>query len=218
MLKGTLLRRLGHLLALMIFGPLLLGLLFLVPADFLTASWHLARADSTTSAAVETSRVSQTRKTNARSDVTYRYHVDGTEYVGTRVKAGFLHRGFEGGGGDLAEQLRPGDSVTVHYSSTDPAFALLQYGWPKWSVAFPLLVWGIILQGSARHANPRHRPARPCLFVFATAMPLTAAVILVAGPPAIPPTASAKLVGLYTINLFVAAAYLRFRFRRHTTT
>ncbi len=136
----------GKGLLVLIFVPLFLGLFFLMPADFCWSSWHLLAARGTTTGTVvsATESVGGGRGHNTRSDIVYGYRVNGIAYEGSRVRPGFMDKGYEGGGGELARSLKAGDTITVHYSERNPGFALLSYGWPKWSVGFSLLVWGIL--------------------------------------------------------------------------
>lgn len=133
------------IVAAMILVPLFLGLLFMMPLEFCVSSWHLFRADSTIKGRVISSEQKQHRG-NTLSLIRYGYSVSGRSYVTDRVRAGWISdRCYDAGAGDLAESLNPGSPVTVHYDSDHPDFALLAYGWPKWSLGFSLAVWGMIL-------------------------------------------------------------------------
>ncbi|MBN8420109.1 MAG: DUF3592 domain-containing protein [Verrucomicrobia bacterium] len=131
--------------AAVIFVPLFLALLFMMPLEFCVSSWHLWRADSTAQGRVISSQP-KSHRGNTRSLIRYRYSVDGRSYETDRVRAGWISgSGYESGAGKLAESLSAGSPVTVRYDSAHPEFALLEYGWPKWSVGFSLAVWGMLL-------------------------------------------------------------------------
>lgn len=143
-------KRLGTGVLGVIFIPLILALFFLMPADFFWSSWHLLVTQSETTGEVVSSVESVTHGRggrSTRSDIVYRYRVEGTVYESSRVKPGFLHNDYEADGGELAKALHPADAVTVYYSAWIPSLSFLQYGWPKWSVGFSLAVWGILAAG-----------------------------------------------------------------------
>lgn len=151
-------------LGLLVFGPLLLMLLFLMPLEFAVSSWHLfcARDGLTHGKVLESAQVSH--RGNSRSDIRYRYEVQGRAYESDRVRAGWVsHHGYESGAGELGGALRPGDTIPIYYDSRHPEFALLEYGWPKWSIALPLCVWGLLWRNYARPDSAQQLQQRSLL-------------------------------------------------------
>jgi hypothetical protein len=138
-----LLKQLVSALLAIVFVPLILVLFFLFPVEFCVASWQLAHLDGQTTGEVLESSVSYF-KGGSRSDIRYLYLVEGKEYVSNCVRVGFLSgSSYETGGGDLAAKLKPGMTPSVYYSKADPRRSVLEYGWPKWSIGFSLVVWGL---------------------------------------------------------------------------
>ncbi|WP_009962028.1 DUF3592 domain-containing protein [Verrucomicrobium spinosum] len=149
-------RKLFSWIGLIIFGPLLVMLLFMMPLDFVVSSWHLYRAREglTHGKVVSSEKVSH--HGNSRSDIRYRYEVQGRVYESDRVRAGWFSRhGYESGAGELGGALRPGDTIPIYYDSHHPEFALVEYGWPKWSIAFSLCVWGVLWRNYVRPDSPQ---------------------------------------------------------------
>jgi hypothetical protein len=130
--------------------PLILGFLLLMPVEFCVSSWQLAQLESQTVGEVLESKVSYSGHRTSRSEVRYRYTVEGKEYFSTRIRVGFLGNGYESAGGDIATGLKPGMRIPVYYAKARPERAVLAYGWPKWSIGFSLGVWGIILGRQTR--------------------------------------------------------------------
>ncbi|WP_156345839.1 DUF3592 domain-containing protein, partial [Verrucomicrobium spinosum] len=85
-------RKLFSWIGLIIFGPLLVMLLFMMPLDFVVSSWHLYRAREglTHGKVVSSEKVSH--HGNSRSDIRYRYEVQGRVYESDRVRAGWFSR------------------------------------------------------------------------------------------------------------------------------
>jgi hypothetical protein len=109
----TLLKYLPAALLAVVLGPiilaLILGFFFLMPVEFFVASWQLAHLDGQTTGEVIESSVSYSSKGNSRSNIRYRYFVEGKEYVSNRVSVGFLSgKAYETGGGYLANKLKQG--------------------------------------------------------------------------------------------------------------
>ncbi len=63
-----------------------------------------------------------------RYNLVYRYQVDGKTYRGTRYTAVHPHLIENCRNKQLAEELKVGSSITVHYRKTDPTQSLLQTG------------------------------------------------------------------------------------------
>jgi hypothetical protein len=204
-------RYLTRIAAALIFIPLFLALLFMMPVEFVAASWHLWRADSTTEGRVTASEV-RTHRGNARSVIRYLYTVGDKNFEGSRVRAGWISdQGFEAGAGDLAQAAAPGSSVTVHYDSRHPDFSLLAYGWPKWSIGFSLAVWGMIL--GAWVDDPQTRgPSSHLLYGLTRGTLLLGFLIVFLLPPTIDPGMLAELPVVWLILAAVAMAYSRLRF------
>lgn len=163
MIESGIVKKLFSWGSLLVLGPLVLMLLFLMPLEFVVSSWHLIRArDGLTHGKVLASaRVSE--HGNSRSDIRYGYKVQGRAYESDRVRAGWLsHAGYESGAGELGDALRPGDTIPIYYDAHHPEFALVEYGWPKWSIAFALCVWGLLWRNYARPdpADPQHLSTR----------------------------------------------------------
>ncbi|WP_050028222.1 DUF3592 domain-containing protein [Verrucomicrobium sp. BvORR034] len=152
-------RKLLSWTGLLIFGPLFgilfFMLLFMMPLEFVVSSWHLYRTrDGLTHGKVVSSE-KVTHRGNSRSDIRYRYVVGDREYESDRVHAGWIsNHGFEAGAGELGGALRPRDTIPIYYDPNHPEFALLEYGWPKWSIGFSMVVWGLIV-GSACSPDSR---------------------------------------------------------------
>lgn len=201
--------------AALVFVPLLLALLFMMPLEFCVSSWHLWRADSTTEGRVISSE-QKSHRGNTRSLIRYSYSVDGRSYESDRVQAGWISdKAYESGAGDLAKSLSTNKEVVVRYDSANPEFALLEYGWPKWSVGFSLAVWGMLL-GAYVFEPPDRRPKSHLLYGLTRGACLLGFVIIVLLPPTIQlqqvlPLLGAGLVlsavaGLYSLLRYSAAA------------
>jgi hypothetical protein len=197
--------------AAMIFVPLLLALLFMMPLEFCFSSWHLIRADSTTEGRVISSEQREHRG-NTLSLIRYRYTVAEHNYESDRVRAGWISdRGYEAGAGDLAESLSPGSSVTVHYDSDHPEFALLAYGWPKWSLGFSLAVWGMIL-GSFVFGPQTPRPSSHVLYGLTRGMLLLGFAIIILLEPTLEPQVVPTLIAVGAVLSLLAGLYSRIRY------
>lgn len=197
--------------AALIFVPLFLALLFMMPLEFCVSSWHLFKADSTIEGRVISSQQKQHRR-NTLSLICYGYSVAGRSYESNRVQAGWISdRGYEVGGGDLAESLRPGSSVTVHYDSEHPEFALLAYGWPKWSVGFSLGVWGIIL-GAYVFGPQDRRPSSHVLYGLTRGMLLLGFAIIFLLQPTLEPQFIPSLFVAGVVLSLLAGLYSRVRY------
>ena len=123
---------------------LLLGLFFLMPLEFLVSSWQLFNASASTEGVVVDSQVVRGRKSGTSSRITYRYSVDGVEYVSGKIQAGWISdQAYQEGGDSLAKTYQTGSHVTVRYDPDTPSFSLVCWGWPKWSYGFSAGVWGI---------------------------------------------------------------------------
>lgn len=123
---------------LLIVIPLALLLLFLAPIEFIISSWHLQQVQATTSGIVSRSQIA-THRGSSRSVIEYSYRIDGQDYTSTRVRAGIVsNRDFETGGGEFSRKHPTGSTVQVHYDPNRPTFAIVDFGWPKWSVGFSL--------------------------------------------------------------------------------
>lgn len=207
-LRGGL-ARLGKGVLWVIFAPLFLALLFLMPADLAWSSVQLLLVRSETTGEVVSSvvSVSHGRGGGTRSDIVYRYRADGAMHESSRVKPGFMHRGYEAGGGELAGTLRPGDPVRVHYAAWWPSLSFLEYGWPKWSIGFSLAVWGIIAAAVFCPATRKgerpfplrwHAAIKPMFFTgFATVMFMDP--VIPVGEIWIPPALHAALAAILAI-------------------
>lgn len=199
--------------AALIFVPLFLALLFMMPLEFCVSSWHLFRADSTTEGSVLSSQQRQHRG-NTMSLIRYRYSVSGQTYESDRVRAGWISdRGYETGAGGLAESLSPGRPVAVHYDSDHPEFALLAYGWPKWSIGLSLGVWGMILGASVFGPQDR-RPSSHLLYGLTRGMLLLGFAIILLLPPTLEPQSMPSLFGAGLVLSLLAGAYSRIRYRQ----
>jgi len=197
--------------AALIFVPLFLALLFMMPLEFCVSSWHLIRADSTTEGRVISSQQKQHRG-KTLSLIRYRYSVAEHSYESDRVRAGWISdRGYEAGAGALAESLSPGSSVTVHYDSDHPEFALLAYGWPKWSLGFSFGVWGMIL-GSYVFGQRDRRPASHVLYGLTRGMLLLGFAIIVLLQATLEPQLIPTLFAAGTVLSLLAVLYSRVRY------
>lgn len=206
-------RHLLSIAALLIFIPLFLALLFAMPLEFCVASWHLWRADATTEGRVVSSQ-QKAHRGNTRSLIRYTYSVDGRSYESDRVRAGWISdKGYEASGGDLAQSLSPGSQVTVRYDAAHPEFALLEYGWPKWSVGFSLAVWGMLL-GSYVHGPQDRRPSSHVLYGLTRGTWLLGFLIVFLLPPTLQPRQALPLLGAGLVLSVVAGVYGRLRYSR----
>lgn len=199
------------LAAALIFLPLFLALLFLMPVEFCVSSWHLWRADATTQGRIISSQPASHRG-NTRSLIRYSYKVDGRRYESDRVRAGWIsNKAYEAGAGALAQSLSAGSQVTVRYDPRHPEFALLEYGWPKWSVGFSLAVWGMLL-GSYVFAAQDRRPSSHLLYGLTRGICLLGFLIIVLLPPTIQRKQVLPLLGAGLVLSAVAACYSRLRY------
>lgn len=206
-------RYLLRIAAALIFVPLLLALLFMMPLEFCVSSWHLWRADAATEGRVISSD-SQSHRGNTRSLIRYRYTVDGRSYESDRVRAGWIsNKAYESGAGDHAKSLRPGSQVSVRYDTEHPEFALLEYGWPKWSVGFSLAVWGMWL-GSYVFDSEDRRPKSHVLYGLTRGTMLLGFMIIILLPPTIEPKRASALLGAGLVLSIVAGVYSRVRYSR----
>lgn len=218
-------RKLFWWIGLLIFGPLFGVLLFMMPLEFVVSSWHLFRArDGLTHGKVLASaKVSD--HGNSKSDILYRYEVQGRAYESDRVRAGwFSHHGYESGAGELGGALRPGDTIPIYYDSHHPEFALVEYGWPKWSIAFSLCVWGLLWRNYARpdsagqQRSPfRSRGRRLLGYSVATGATFLGFILFAIRPSTVElQDVPRLLVSWFVISLF-AMAYGWFRYLRRKT-
>lgn len=199
--------------AALIFVPLFLALLFMMPLEFCVSSWHLFKADSTTEGRVISSQQKQYRG-NTASLIHYSYSVSGRSFHSDRVRAGWISNGgTEEGGGNLAESLSPGRPVTVHYDSDHPEFALLAYGWPKWSIGFSLGVWGMLL-GAQVFSQKDRRPSSHVLYGLTRGMLLLGFAIIIFLPPTLEPQFIPSLFGAGIVLSLLAGLYSRVRYHQ----
>ncbi|MFZ2280954.1 MAG: DUF3592 domain-containing protein [Prosthecobacter sp.] len=195
----------------LVFLALFLALLFMMPVEFGVSSWHLWRADAATKGRVISSD-SKSHRGNTRSLIRYRYTVDGRSYESDRVRAGWIsNKAYEYSAGDLAKSLRPGSQVSVRYDSHHPEFALLEYGWPKWSLGFSLMVWGMVF-GSYVFDSQDRRPNSHVLYGLTRGMCLLGFVIIFLLPPTIEPKRALPLLGAGLVLSVVAGLYSRLRY------
>jgi len=210
-------RMTGKGLLILIFVPLLIGLFFMMPADFCWSSWHLLAAQETTTGVVVSAKEStgEGRGHGTRSDIVYRYRVNGTEYAGSRVRPGFMDAAYEADGSELARGLKPGDAIPVYYSGKDPSFAFLLKGWPKWSVGFSLVVWGAF--AVSLWCPDRKKGERPSPFwryVFLQAVPFTGLITVAILDPVILVTDFWIPFLIYAGVVLLGAGFWPVRFRR----
>lgn len=199
--------------AALIFVPLLLALLFMMPLEFCVSSWHLWRTDAATEGRVISSE-QKSHRGNTNSLIRYSYTVDGRGYESDRVRAGWIsNKAYESGAGDLSESLSPGSEVSVRYDSHHPEFALLEYGWPKWSVGFSLAVWGMLL-GAYVFGSEDRRPGSHGLYGLTRGMCLLGFLIVILLPPTIRPQQALPLLGAWLVLSAVAGLYSRLRYPR----
>lgn len=199
--------------AALIFVPLFLALLFMMPLEFCVSSWHLFRTDSTTEGRVISSQQKQHRG-NTLSLIRYGYSVSGRSYESDRVRAGWIsNRGYEAGAGGLAESLSPGSPVTVHYDSDHPEFALLPYGWPMWSLGISLGIWGMIL-GAYVFGPQDRRPSSHVLYGLTRGMLLLGFAIIVLLQPTLEPQIIPSVLGAGVVLSLLAGVYSWVRYHR----
>lgn len=197
--------------AALIFVPLFLALLFMMPLEFCVSSWHLWRADAATEGRVISSD-QKSHHGNTLSLIRYSYTVDGRSYESDRVRAGWIsNQAYESGAGGLAKSLSPGSQVSVRYDSHHPEFALLAYGWPKWSVGFSLAVWGFML-GSYVFDSEDRRPSSHVLYGLTRGMCLLGFVIIFLLPPTLEPQRTSALLGAGLVLSVVAGVYSWLRY------
>lgn len=185
----------------------------MMPLEFCVSSWHLYKADSTTEGRIITSERKQHRG-NTASLIHYGYSVAGRHYESDRVRAGWIsNKGYEEGAGDLAESLSPGSVVTIHYDSDHPEFALLAYGWPKWSVGFSLGVWGMLL-GAQIFGPKDRRPRSHVLYGLTKGMLFLGFAIIIFLPPTLEPQFILFLFGAGIVLSLLAGIYSRVRYHQ----
>lgn len=124
-----------------LFGVVMLWM----PYDFAMASWQMWRTDSQTQAEVLGVRTETGRIGLAATHVQYKYRVNGKDYYNDRLGPGIDIRATQTGGSNLTQKYENLKHVTVYYDSSEPEFSILEKGWPRWSIGFSLLVWGILL-------------------------------------------------------------------------
>jgi hypothetical protein len=206
-------RYLIRIAAALVFVPLLLALLFMMPLEFCVSSWHLWRADAATEGRVISSE-KKSHRGNTRSLIRYSYTVAGRSYESDRVRAGWIsNQGYESGAGSLAKSLSPGSQVSVRYDSHHPEFTLLEYGWPKWSLGFSLAVWGMWL-GSYVFDSEDRRPKSHVLYDLTRGMWLLGFMIILLLPPTLEPKIIPTLLGTGLGLSVVAGVYGRVRYSR----
>ena len=204
-------RLLIKIAAALIFVPMLLALLFMMPLEFCVSSWHLWRADAVTEGRVISSE-QKSHRGNTLSLIRYSYSVDGRSYESDRVRAGWIsNKGYESGAGGLAKSLSPGSQVSVRYDTEHPEFALLEYGWPKWSLGFSLAVWGMWL-GSYVFDSEDRRPKSHVLYGLTRGMWLLGFMIIILLPSTIEPKRASALLGAGLVLSVVAGVYSRLRY------
>lgn len=197
--------------AALIFVPLLLALLFMMPLEFCVSSWHLWRADAATEGRVISSE-QKSHRGNTSSLIRYSYTVDGRGYESDRVRAGWIsNKAYESGAGDLAKSLSPGSQISVRYDSHHPEFALLEYGWPKWSLGFSLAVWGMWF-GSYVFNSEDRRPKSHVLYGLTRGMWLLGFMIILLLPPTLEPKIISTLLGTGLMLSVLAGLYSRVRY------
>ncbi len=199
--------------AALVFVPLFIALLFMMPLEFCVSSWHLLRVNSTTEGRVISAQ-QKSHKGNTISLIRYGYSVAGHRYESDRVRAGWISdRSYEGSGGDLAESLRPGSVITIRYDSDHPEFALLAYGWPKWSFGFSLTVWGLIL-GAYVYGPQDRRPSSHVLYGLTRGPMLLGFLTIFLMPPTLEPQLIATLLGAGLVLSLLAGLYSRVRYHQ----
>lgn len=204
-------RYITHIAAALIFVPLFLALLFMMPLEFCVASWHLWRADATTTGRVISSE-QKSHHGNSLSLIRYSYTVDGRSYESDRVRAGWIsNKGYEAGAGGLAKFLSAGSQVSVRYDSHHPEFAQLAYGWPKWSLGFSLAVWGMLL-GIYVFGSEDRRPKNHVLYGLTRGMCVLGFMIIFLLPPTLEPNILPTLLGTGLVLSVVAGVYSRVRY------
>lgn len=210
-------RYLLQIAALLIFVPLFLALLFMMPLEFCAASWHLWRADSATPGTVISSEQKEHRG-NTLSVIHYSYSVNGHRYENDRVRAGWIsNNGYEAGAGELAKSLSAGSQITVWYDAGHPEFALLEYGWPKWSLGFSLAVWGLVLGGY--FFDPQDlMPDSHFWYGLTRGMCSLGFLIIILLPPTIQPRQLGPLACAGLVLSLVAGVYGRMRYPRAAKT
>ena len=206
-------RYLIRIAAALVFVPLLLALLFMMPLEFCVSSWHLWRADAATEGRVISSE-QKSHRGNTLSHIRYSYSVDGRSYESDRVRAGWIsNKAYESGAGGLAKSLSPGSQVSDRYDTEHPEFALLEYGWPKWSLGFSLAVWGMWL-GSYVFDSQDRRPKSHVLYGLTRGMWLLGFMIIILLPPTLEPKIIPTLLGTGLVLSVVAGVYGRLRYSR----
>jgi|GEM_PF-6635635 len=194
----------------LIFIPLLLALLFAMPLEFCVSSWHLWRAGAATEGRVisfKEETVERKRQSYTRNLVRYGYTVDGRSYEGDRVRAGWISsQSYAGGGEDNLKPLSPGSQITVWHDPAHPEFALLEYGWPKWSVGVSLAVWGMVVGWFVFDPEDISRRSR-VLYGLTRGTCLLGGAILALHPPTLAPRLALPLLGTGLVLSGVAGVY-----------
>lgn len=200
------------LLNLLIFIPLILMLLLMMPVDFAISSWHLWKASASVEGRVISSGSTQ-YKSNYLHKVAYEYRIHGQTYQGSRISAGWLHDGaFPNDEATFLAGLRPGSMVTVHYDPSSPDFSLLTYGWFKWGLGFSLVVWGL-LAGSYVTSRQTHKPRSFLAFAITRSMTFLGFIIIALLPTIIPPAYFSMLGMIFCGLIVLTYAYGRWRYR-----
>lgn len=185
----------------------------MMPLEFCVSSWHVLTADSTTEGRIIFSQHKQHRG-NTLSMIRYSYFISGRSYESDRVRAGWIsNRFYEADAGNLVESLSLGSPVSVHYDSDHPQFALLEYGWPKWSLGFSLVIWGMIL-GVYVFGSQDRRPSSYVLYGLTRGMVLIGFAIIILMPPTLEPQIIPSVLGAGFMFSLLAGVYSRVRYHR----
>lgn len=91
-------------------------------------------------------------------EFSYRYSVDGTEYISSRHSEGLSFPGTEEAAREMVKSLPVGSIVDVAVSPTDPKFAILDTGYPKmWQILCRASIVFFVI-GAAIVLNEAHVP------------------------------------------------------------
>lgn len=179
-----LLKTIFRYLFLAFFTLLFAALLFLMPSNFVAATWQSFQADAKTDGIITQSEAIHNGRRRSRyySSVSYAYQVNGQKYESSKLAPGWIDEGKQIEGREFADQHPVGMKVDVYYNSTDPSFSLLVRGWPKWSVGFSLGVWGILIGSYFKKGGVRTKRLWIC-YPLTRAAALTGLITIVFCPP-----------------------------------
>lgn len=136
------------ILGLVLFVPFafLILLMFLGgPIAILAETYDLICFDGRTTGKLTSLEIVYGSKGTSATVVSYVYNSNGKDLISNRLYPGFAaNYGTYTGGASLAKKYTVGQQVQVYFDSSNPVRACLEHGWHKWSIAWTVLIWGMV--------------------------------------------------------------------------